>query len=117
MDLLDLGFKDPPFTWNNNRKGIHNIRERLDRVLITYDWFNLFPKASITHIPVCMSDHLALVLDLRGPNVRPKRPFRFQTMWCMSPNCETWLEELGMFSLQVLLLLNTKERQIFLEWN
>jgi hypothetical protein len=31
--LVDLGYSGNPFTWNNNRQGLHNIKERLDRGL------------------------------------------------------------------------------------
>ena len=31
--MIDVGFARNPFTWNNNRKGMENIKERLDRGL------------------------------------------------------------------------------------
>lgn len=44
---LDLGSKGLPFTWTNKRKGKHNIKQRINRVLASVDWFHLFPSARL----------------------------------------------------------------------
>jgi hypothetical protein len=31
--MIDVGFAGNPFTWSNNRSGLENIKERLDRGL------------------------------------------------------------------------------------
>jgi hypothetical protein len=32
--MVDLGFAGNPFTWCNNRMGLENIKERLNRVYL-----------------------------------------------------------------------------------
>lgn len=65
--LKDLGFKGPKFTWCNNWEGVDRIYERLDRVLATTPWCQLFLFASITKGVVAYSDHLPIWLDMNGP--------------------------------------------------
>ncbi|KAK0576526.1 hypothetical protein LWI29_019063 [Acer saccharum] len=43
--LIDLGFSRPKFTWNNRREGCANVQERLDRILATTSWKNIFRHA------------------------------------------------------------------------
>lgn len=39
---MDLGSEGLSFIWTNKRKGRHNIRQIIDRVLIYVDWFHFF---------------------------------------------------------------------------
>lgn len=41
--LLDLGFKGPAFMWTNKRNCANAIYERLDRVVATAGWLQLYP--------------------------------------------------------------------------
>ncbi|KAI8028051.1 hypothetical protein LOK49_LG02G03698 [Camellia lanceoleosa] len=50
--LTDLGCTGPKFTWTNNRKGMANTMERLDRALCNEDWRTMYPEnpGSSSHI-------------------------------------------------------------------
>ena len=45
--MIDVGLAGNPFTWNNNRKGVENIKERLDRGLASPTWVHLHPDACL----------------------------------------------------------------------
>ncbi|XP_028116928.1 uncharacterized protein LOC114314661 [Camellia sinensis] len=45
-NLIDLGSVGPRFTWTNNRQGMANIMERLDRAMSNDQWQALFPEAA-----------------------------------------------------------------------
>ncbi|MBA0582326.1 hypothetical protein Gorai_024477, partial [Gossypium raimondii] len=42
-DLLDVGYEGQWFTWERERLSHNNIRERLDRRVLTPGWEDLFP--------------------------------------------------------------------------
>jgi hypothetical protein len=79
--LIDLGFYGNPFTWNNNRHGSFNIRERLDRGLANLAWILLFPEASISHLPATSSDHNPILLSTAGNQTPLPKPFKFEEFW------------------------------------
>jgi len=45
--LIELGFSEYPFTWNNSRLGTLNVEERLDRALATSKFVEIFPHMKI----------------------------------------------------------------------
>ena len=50
VEFLDLGFSGSPITWQKHFKFGHSIRERLDRVLASNDWFLKKIKKSYVNI-------------------------------------------------------------------
>nr|POE64445.1 hypothetical protein CFP56_35004 [Quercus suber] len=88
--LRDIGFIGPKFTWFYERSDGSQIRERLDRALATFDWVNLFPMARLHHLTSLASDHSPLVLHFVGKTnaKKPKKLFRFESMWLKEPRCE-----------------------------
>jgi hypothetical protein len=79
--LTDLGYSGNPFTWNNKRKGRHNIKERLDRGLSNKDWIMLFPNAQVKHLPATFSDHNPLLLSTTSNCPNLPKPFKFEEFW------------------------------------
>lgn len=65
--LMDLGFRGDYFTWNYRRDGEANIRERLDHVLVSYQWRCLYPHALVNHLEDRGSDHKLLLLTVSPP--------------------------------------------------
>jgi hypothetical protein len=61
-DLVDLGFKGLPFTYDNGRGGAANVKVRLDRAIADTGWRNLFGDATLRHMVSSRSDHCPLLL-------------------------------------------------------
>ncbi|XP_070009492.1 uncharacterized protein [Nicotiana sylvestris] len=86
-NIMDLGFKGCKYIWSNNRKYRSNlIMERLDNIFSNDSWINLFPKASVIHLPKIYSDHNPILLELipKVNNLNPK-PFRLESFLVWSP--------------------------------
>lgn len=85
--MIDIGFNGPKYTWTNNRNGLNNIKERIDRGVANTHWLNLFPNATIKHLPICSSDHSPIVLDTLGRNYQ-KRSFKLEEFWTRDPTSQ-----------------------------
>ncbi|GAU21713.1 hypothetical protein TSUD_180570 [Trifolium subterraneum] len=70
--LVDLGCSGPEFTCSRG-----NLRERLDRVLISTSWKTLFPNSSVTHLSISLYDHCGLWLRLRPNHHGARNNFKF----------------------------------------
>lgn len=64
--FIDMGFVGYGFTWSNNRGGAANIQERLDRFFMNKLWQTKFPGSFVSHLTERKSDHLPLVVSVRG---------------------------------------------------
>ena len=64
-ELMDLGYCEPKFTWNNGRDGEEFIQERLDRVVTNEWWRSLFPKADVWVERAVNSDHLPIFVTMQ----------------------------------------------------
>lgn len=83
--LVDLGFIGCKYTWTNKRQYCCNVLERLDGILATYDWLNLFPEASVRHLPRTHPHHNPLLLSFHSQHTPTNKPFRFKTIWTSHP--------------------------------
>ncbi|KAL2903988.1 hypothetical protein RDABS01_002698 [Bienertia sinuspersici] len=92
-DLVDLGYMGYEYTWSSGRSGTDNVQERLDRFLANKLWRGTFPSSLVNHLPKRKSDHLRIILNIRGPRNRVKEKkkvklFRFEEMWLKELSCE-----------------------------
>ena len=72
--IQDMGYVGPSFTWCNQRFDGERIRLRLDRMLATADWMELYCTSKVFHIVESTSDHYALLLtDKQASPNRGKR--------------------------------------------
>ncbi|KAI8011548.1 hypothetical protein LOK49_LG06G02178 [Camellia lanceoleosa] len=70
-NLIDLGCVGPRLTWTNNRHGLANIMERLDRAMSNEKWRALFPEGTVRTLPRTHSDHSPLIVLTQGMHTRP----------------------------------------------
>ena len=70
------------------RRDGEQIWERLDRALAMTEWLSLFPEVKLHHLTSLASDHSPLLLMLVHKRRRPKKLFRFESMWLKDPRCE-----------------------------
>ncbi|XP_010445900.1 PREDICTED: uncharacterized protein LOC104728643 [Camelina sativa] len=105
MDLFDLRFQGPLFSWSNNQPS-NPIAKKLDRVLVNNHWITLFPDSVVTFLPPLPSDHCPSLVDLAYQ--LPKagtRPFKFFNYLTKHPNFlqlvhEAWTQA-GSFALNL----------------
>jgi hypothetical protein len=90
--MIDLGFVGNPYTWCNNRQGLDNIKERLDRGLASPNWIHLHPKYSLLHHLVLFSDHNPISLTTNISSYFLPRPFIFKEFWSKDPSCGQIIE-------------------------
>ena len=90
--VVDLGFARNPFTWSNNRMGLENIKERLDRSLASPSWIHLHPKFSLIHLHAHNSDHNPISLNINSTSYFLDRPFRFEEFLTKDTSCGQVIE-------------------------
>ena len=78
-DLIDLGMSCGKYTWSNNQTP--PTLERLDRILVSKSWEDLFPRAMVYKLPREMSDHNPLILSTSHHQPLRKLDFRFELSW------------------------------------
>jgi hypothetical protein len=86
MGLVDLPIFGRRFTWFHSN-GF--TMSRIDRVLMSEDWLDLWPNPSLWVLPRSISDHCPLVVRYNNVDWGP-RPFRFNNHWLLH-KVFTWL--------------------------
>lgn len=69
------------FTWTNRWKDFTEILERLDRFLISPGWHDFCSIIEAHVLPISISDHFPVKLNLSRGSELPKSSFRFMNMW------------------------------------
>lgn len=90
--LNDMDLHGINYNWTNRRTGKDLIQVRLDRALISSDWFLKY-KCSLT-AQVCIgSDHYPIFLMVDLLTFQMNYPFRFEKMWTLHPSLENLIKE------------------------
>ena len=90
-NLMDLGFKGYPYTWNNCRPGAANTKQRLDRVVSNAAWQDKFPLSMVTHLSTYTSDHIPIILHIKCSGkwqAKGSHGFKFEELWLLWDDCE-----------------------------
>lgn len=87
LELMDLDFNGPQFTWRGMRHG-QLMEARLDRVLVNDQWQLIRPRLMVTHDVVLTSYHCPLVLHGEPRMVKGNILFRFQAFWVKEAGCK-----------------------------
>lgn len=92
----DLGYVGPRYTWSKLFASGESWWIRLDRALVTPEWYSRFANAKLYHLSTTASDHCILALRWsQGGKRRTKgeKPFRFEAMWLCDPRCSKVVSE------------------------
>ena len=84
----DLGFVGSKYTWWRGNGGNNTIWERLDRVVATTDWIEIFSATKVVHLECGSSNHKPIIILPKGITKRRKKPWRFEQMWLEDPGCK-----------------------------
>lgn len=99
VGLIDMDLVGHPFTWERGRGTTTWIETRLDRVLTSKDWLDVFPLAKLYNLEGSSSDHSAIFLEPKVTNSGNKRTrFRFENAWLTEPLCyqlvkDSWTDD------------------------
>ena len=81
MYLTEIKASNGCFTWHRG-----HAKSKLDRLLISPEWLELFPHMSVVILNRSISDHNPLIVQTEEYDSGPK-PFRFQNCWLQHPGC------------------------------
>ena len=77
-EFKDLGFVGGKYTWYRGTGAGNTIWERLDRAVATTDWIDMFPTTKVVHLECGSSDHKPLIMQLKGIQIKQRKPWRFE---------------------------------------
>jgi hypothetical protein len=85
--IIELELKEIPllghrYTWSNERESPTFVK--VDRMLCTSDWENIYPDCVLQSHASKMSDHCPLILGLKDGVISKKR-FHFESYWTKLP--------------------------------
>ena len=89
--LVYLGFNVYHFTWRNSRGGAAFVEERLDRVVATSEWREMFPRTKVRRVPTSYSNHDPILMDMNPPTQPKKQRHKiqqFEEKWATHTECE-----------------------------
>ena len=84
--LREIHMGGGKYTWTNNQK--HPTLEKLDRVLMSFEWEDLFPLVTVRKLVRDVSDHNPLLLSSGAKKLDTphQREFRFELSWLRDEN-------------------------------
>lgn len=86
--LRDFAFSGYQFTWDRSKGTPQWVEAKLDRILATDTWCDLFPNARADSVTTAKSDHMPLYLQILPPTIpNPKSMFRFESLWLREAHC------------------------------
>ncbi|KAL8141278.1 hypothetical protein V2J09_007299 [Rumex salicifolius] len=95
MELLDMGYSGPQYTWFRGVDEDSRTAARLDRGLCSVEWQDYFGEASIKHLGRNQSDHCPILMDSYGfsQGNMSSHPFRFQAAWTLHDEFQEYVAQ------------------------
>jgi hypothetical protein len=94
LNLRELELTGRKYTWTNYAEV--PTYEKLDRIMVTIEWEQKFPLASVQALTHGISDHTPLLLDVGEPSHRGNtRNFKFELGWQTRDVFFSWLKWFG----------------------
>lgn len=90
--LFDHPFSGFDFTWTNKQDNTFQAR-KLDRVMVTNDWYDLGLRLRVEFLNPGVSDHCAASIQLFTEGKSPSKPFKFFNFWVRHGEFMRVLEE------------------------
>lgn len=97
--IHDLELQGVKYTWTNRRSGENLIQVRLDRALLSLDWFNLHECSLSSHIRARV-DHYPITFTAEVKNRRRHFPYRFEKMWTRHLDLESKIKDWWQVSIE-----------------
>jgi len=82
--LRELNMSGGIYTWSNNQEPPTLVK--LDRILITSNWEDIFPQATVKKLPREVSDHNPLILFSGQCKKSSHIQFKFELSWIDNPD-------------------------------
>jgi hypothetical protein len=79
FELRELNMSGGVYTWSNNQDP--PTLEKLDRILVTSNWEDIFPQATVKRLPREVSHHNPLILFSGQSKKLSHIQFKFETSW------------------------------------
>lgn len=81
------------YTWSNNHPD--PTLEKLDKILMSKEWEDIFPCVVVNKLPREISDHNPLILYTETNQPLRHLDFRFEAAWLVHPDFLEKVEESG----------------------
>lgn len=85
-DLIDTGYSSSTFTWCNRWCPDKRVWKRLDMILVSHKWMDIFVSTSVNHLIRTGSDHSLLFVIAKTTQREPIKYFRFLDLWTEEPD-------------------------------
>lgn len=92
FELRELIISGGQYTWTNNQEP--PTLEKLDRILVSKSWEDIFPHAMVRKLPREISDHNPLILSCGPPRNLSHIQFKFDLSWLNNPEFFTLVEKI-----------------------
>lgn len=83
-ELREIIMTGGMYTWSNNQD--NPTLEKLDRILVSKDWEDIFPNSLVKRLPREVSDHNPLIITSELSKSTVHIQFRFETSWLSNPD-------------------------------
>ncbi|XP_071924702.1 uncharacterized protein [Coffea arabica] len=115
-ELIDIGFDGNPWTWCNNWENEGEIKQRLDRMLCTHTWFQIFDKTRCKHVDNYSSDHSMIMVDTEPKQAKRRKKFIFDKKWIQQEGITQVIEEAWKLEVEDQECTKSLERFLIVEW-